>query len=189
MSRDAIWTIPNILTVVRILLTPAFVMAYISENFNFAWILFAIAGLTDALDGFLARIWDQRTQLGAMLDPLADKVLLVTSFICLALKGWIPAWFAVLVVSRDVIIVGGLALLHFWGIEVRSRIQPIWISKFTTVAQIFLVIFVMIQKSFGLDFSLIQVLMVWLTAIVTVISGVAYVRRGFELFSEEADGR
>ncbi|NDV19788.1 CDP-diacylglycerol--glycerol-3-phosphate 3-phosphatidyltransferase [Pseudodesulfovibrio sp. JC047] len=188
MSRDAIWTIPNILTIIRILLTPAFVMAYISENFNFAWILFAIAGLTDALDGFLARIWNQRSQLGAMLDPLADKVLLVTSFICLALKGWIPDWFAVLVVSRDVIIVGGLAVLHFWGIEVRSRIHPIWISKITTAAQIFLVIFVMIQRSFGLDFPSIQALMVWTTALLTIISGIAYVRRGFELFSEGTNG-
>ena len=84
MARNAIWTIPNILTIVRILLTPVFVMAYTSENFNLAWILFAIAGLTDALDGFLARIWNQRTELGAMLDPLADKTLLFTSFICLA---------------------------------------------------------------------------------------------------------
>nr|WP_287410190.1 CDP-alcohol phosphatidyltransferase family protein [Pseudodesulfovibrio sp.] len=189
MSCDAIWTVPNILTIIRILLTPAFVMAYISENFNFAWILFAIAGLTDALDGFLARIWDQRTQLGAMLDPLADKVLLVTSFLCLALKGWIPPWFTVLVVSRDVIIVGGLAVLHFWGIEVRSRIKPIWISKFTTAAQIFLVIFVMIQRSFGLDFPSIQLFMVGVTGVVTVISGIAYVRRGFELFSEESGGQ
>lgn len=186
MRRDTIWTIPNILTIVRIFLTPVFVMAYTSENFNLAWILFAIAGLTDALDGFLARIWNQRTQLGAMLDPLADKALLVTSFICLALKGWIPTWFTVLVVSRDVIIIGGLALLNFWGVDVRSRIKPIWISKFTTAAQIFLVIFVMIQRSFKLEFSTSLSFMVWVTAIGTVLSGIAYVRRGFELFSEES---
>ena len=187
MSRDAIWTVPNILTIVRILLTPAFVMAYITENFNFAWILFAIAGLTDALDGFLARIWDQRTQLGAMLDPLADKILLVTSFICLALKGWIPPWFTVLAVSRDAIIVGGLALLNFWGVEVRSRIKPIWVSKITTAAQIILVVFVMIQRSFSLDYLLLQNIMVWGTAGLTIVSGTAYVRRGFELFSEEGN--
>jgi cardiolipin synthase len=185
MARDAIWTIPNILTVVRILLTPVFVMAYTSENFNLAWILFAIAGLTDALDGFLARIWNQRTELGAMLDPLADKTLLVTSFICLALKGWLPIWLTILVVSRDAIIIGGLAVLSFWGVDVRRRIKPIWISKFTTAAQILLVIFVMVQRSFDFDFAMILDVAVWGTAIVTVISGVAYVRKGFELFSDE----
>ncbi|BCS87005.1 CDP-alcohol phosphatidyltransferase family protein [Pseudodesulfovibrio sediminis] len=186
MPGDTIWTIPNILTILRIFLTPLFVMAYISENFNLAWILFAIAGLTDALDGFLARIWNQRTQLGAMLDPLADKALLVTSFICLAIKGWIPSGFTVLVVSRDVIIIGGLAVLSFWGVDVRSRIKPIWISKMTTAAQIFLVIFVMIQRSFDLDFPGTTGAFVWITGAATVVSGVAYVRRGFELFSEES---
>jgi len=185
MARDAIWTIPNILTIMRILLTPVFVMAYTSENFNLAWILFLIAGITDALDGFLARIWNQRTQLGAMLDPLADKALLVTSFICLAIKGWIPAWVAVLVVSRDAIIIGGLALLNFWGVDVRSRIKPIWISKFTTAAQIFLVVFIMVNRTFGWHFPIIQSCLTWIMIVATVISGTAYVRRGFRLFEEE----
>lgn len=185
MSADTIWTIPNILTVVRILLTPVFAMAYISENFNMAWMLFAVAGLTDALDGFLARIWNQRTQLGAMLDPLADKALLVTSFICLAAKGWIPNWLTVLVVSRDAIIIGGLAVLNFWGVDVRSRIQPIWISKFTTAAQIILVIFVMLQRTFSFEYPTVLSVVVWTTAIATIWSGIAYVRRGFELFAEE----
>lgn len=185
MGRDAIWTIPNILTIIRILLTPVFVMAYTSENFNLAWMLFAVAGLTDALDGFLARIWNQRTQLGAMLDPLADKALLVTSFICLAAKGWIPNWFAVLVVSRDAIIVGGLIALNFWGVEVRNRIQPIWISKFTTAAQIVLVIFVMLQHTFGVMYPVVLNIFVWVTSLATFLSGFAYVRRGFELFAEE----
>jgi len=187
VARDAVWTIPNILTVVRILLTPVFVIAYTSENFNLAWILFAIAGLTDALDGFLARIWNQRTQLGAMLDPLADKTLLVTSFLCLSLKGWIPTWFTVLVVSRDFIIVGGLAVLNFWGVDVKSRIKPIWVSKFTTAAQIVLVVFVMVQHTFGIEYVNVLNVMVWITAASTALSGIAYVRRGFELFFEEGE--
>lgn len=185
MSQDAIWTIPNILTIIRILLTPVFVMAYNSENFNLAWILFLIAGLTDALDGFLARIWNQRTQLGAMLDPLADKALLVTSFICLAIKGWLPHWLAILVVSRDAIIVGGLAVLSFWGVDVRSRIKPIWISKFTTAAQIVLVLFVMILRTFDKSAPDFLAFAVYITAAVTVWSGVAYVVKGFSLFAEE----
>jgi cardiolipin synthase len=184
VGQGSIWTIPNLLTITRILLTPGFAMAYTSENFNLAWILFAIAGLTDGLDGFLARIWNQRTQLGAMLDPLADKALLVTSFICLAAKGWIPNWLTVLVVSRDVIIIGGLAVLSFWGVDIRSRIKPIWISKFTTTAQILLVIFIMLQRTFHWDFPTIQIIMVWTTAIATTLSGILYVRQGFELFNE-----
>ncbi|QJB57855.1 CDP-diacylglycerol--glycerol-3-phosphate 3-phosphatidyltransferase [Pseudodesulfovibrio sp. zrk46] len=186
MGRDAIWTVPNILTIIRILLTPVFVMAYTSENFNLAWILFAIAGLTDALDGFLARIWNQRTQLGAMLDPLADKALLVTSFICLAAKGWIPDWFTVLVVSRDAIIIGGLAVLNFWGVDVRSRIKPIWISKFTTTAQILLVILVMLSRTFRIEMAFTLSVIIWVTAVATAWSGIAYVKRGFELFAEES---
>ncbi|WP_272699941.1 CDP-diacylglycerol--glycerol-3-phosphate 3-phosphatidyltransferase [Desulfovibrio sp. Fe33] len=185
MSRDAIWTVPNILTVVRILLTPLFVVAYVGENFNLAWMLFAVAGLTDAFDGFLARIWNQRTQLGAVLDPLADKALLVTSFICLAVKGWIPFWFAVLVVSRDLIIVGGLAVLAFLGVDVKNRIKPIWISKFNTAAQILFVVSVMIHRTFKLDYGFIINGLLAVTAISTILSGIAYVRRGFEIFSEE----
>lgn len=185
MARDDIWTIPNILTIIRILLTPVFVMAYTSENFNLAWILFAIAGLTDALDGFLARIWNQRTQLGAMLDPLADKALLVTSYVCLAINGWLPIWLAVLVVSRDAIIVGGLAVLNFWGVDVRTRIKPIWVSKFTTAAQISLVICVMIKWTFKLDHVFLLSIAIWITAAATVWSGIAYVCKGFELFAEE----
>ena len=184
MGRDAIWTIPNILTVIRILLTPVFVMAYTSENFNLAWILFAVAGLTDALDGFLARIWNQRTRLGALLDPLADKTLLVTSFICLSINGWIPDWLTILVVSRDAIILGGLAVLNFWGVNVKNRIKPIWISKFTTAAQIFLVIFVMLQRTFEMEHVALLDAVVWITAGATLWSGFAYVKRGFELFSE-----
>lgn len=188
MSRDAIWTVPNILTTVRILLTPLFVVAYVGENFNLAWMLFAVAGLTDAFDGFLARVWDQRTRLGAVLDPLADKVLLVTSFICLGGKGWIPFWFVVLVVSRDVIIVGGLAVLNFLGVDVKNRIRPIGISKFNTAAQIVLVVSVMIHRTFGLDYGYFLGILVTVTALSTILSGIAYVRRGFELFSEEAEG-
>lgn len=184
MTRDAIWTVPNILTIVRILLTPVFVMAYNSENFNLAWILFLIAGLTDGLDGFLARIWNQRTQLGAMLDPLADKALLVTSFVCLAIKGWLPNWLAILVVSRDAIIIGGLAVLTFWGVDVRSRIKPIWISKFTTAAQIVLVLFIMLQRTFAVNYEVLLAFAVSVTAVTTVWSGVAYVLKGFALFAE-----
>ncbi|KAB1441181.1 CDP-alcohol phosphatidyltransferase family protein [Pseudodesulfovibrio senegalensis] len=185
IPRNTIWTIPNLLTIARILLTPVFVMAYINQRFDLAWALFAVAGLTDALDGFLARVLKQRTRLGAMLDPLADKCLLVASFICLGVQGWLPKWLVVLVVSRDAIIVGGLALLHFWGVDIKSRIHPIWSSKFTTTSQIGLVFFVMIQKTFDLSYPAVQSWLIALTAALTVVSGVHYVLKGFGFFAEE----
>ncbi len=187
IPRDTIWTIPNLLTISRILLTPGFVMAYVDHRFDLAWGLFAVAGLTDALDGFLARILKQRSRLGAMLDPLADKCLLVTSYICLAMQGWLPHWLTVLVVSRDAIIIGGLALLHFWGVDIKSRIQPIWSSKATTTAQILLVLFIMIQKTFELNYSVLETWIISLTAGLTVVSGVHYVLKGFGFFAEEVE--
>lgn len=185
IPRDTIWTIPNLLTILRILLTPGFVMAYVDHRFDLAWGLFAVAGLTDALDGFLARVLRQRSRLGAMLDPLADKCLLVTSYICLGLQGWLPEWLTVLVVSRDAIIIGGLALLHFWGVDIKSRIQPIWSSKLTTTAQIVLVLFVMLQETFEFVYPVAELWLVAITAALTVVSGIHYVLKGFGFFAEE----
>ncbi len=191
MFREDNWTLPNLLTISRILLTPGFVMAYANRRFDLAWALFAVAGLTDALDGLLARLLRQRTRLGSMLDPLADKVLLVTSFICLSLGGFLPNWLATLVVSRDAIIVGGLVVLNFWGVEVRSGIRPSLLGKLTTVAQIGLVLFVMAQESFGLWNPGLLEALVLLAAGLTLVSGFSYIRRGFALFptSDEDERR
>lgn len=187
MARETNWTIANLLTISRVLLTPGFVIAFQNNRFDLAWILFGVAGLTDALDGMLARILKQKSRFGAMLDPLADKILLVTSFICLSLQGWLPQWFVILVVSRDVIIVGGLGVLNFWGVEIKDRIDPIWTSKMTTVAQISLVLFVMFQKTFELDYPLIQSGVVVLTAILTILSGAYYLRKGVALIPDNEE--
>lgn len=181
MRREHNLTIPNLLTISRILLTPGFVIAFLDERFDLAWVLFAVAGLTDALDGILARVLKQRSRLGSILDPLADKLLLVTSFICLAVNGWAPRWLVVLVVSRDVIIVGGLTLIQLFGVDVRSRINPSWLSKTTTCVQISLVLFVMVQKSFKLDLSPGGAVLVYLTAVLTLVSLLHYIHTGFRL--------
>ena len=188
MLREDNWTLPNVLTISRILLTPAFVMAFESRRYDLAWGVFALAGLTDALDGFLARVLHQRTRLGSMLDPLADKVLLVTCFICLALNGLLPNWLATLAVSRDVIIVGGLVLLNFWGVEVKSGIAPSAWGKLTTLFQISLVFTVMLQESLGRYWPLVLDGLIYGTAGLTILSGFFYVRKGFALFpNPEAD--
>lgn len=180
--RENNWTIPNLLTVSRILMTPGIVMAFADRRFDIAWVLFAVAGLTDALDGALARILKQRSNFGAMLDPLADKILLDTTFICLAVQGWIPNWLGVLVVSRDVFIVGGLALLQYSGVDVKRGIKPVWFSKCATLAQILLVLLIMVEHSFVLNFPGWRMLLVGAVALLTVTSGVYYVFLGFKMF-------
>ena len=182
MQKHSKWSIPNFLTVIRILLTPGFVAAFVSENFYLAWFLFALAGITDGLDGFLARVLKQRTSLGAMLDPLADKVLLVTSFVCLGIKGWLPAWVVTLVVSRDFIILGGLAVLHFWGVNISRKIKPSLASKLTTVFQILLVFFVLVAKSTSWPVVWLLPKLIFLVVLFTLISGVDYVYKGLNYF-------
>ncbi|MEF2144447.1 MAG: CDP-diacylglycerol--glycerol-3-phosphate 3-phosphatidyltransferase [Desulfovibrionaceae bacterium] len=181
MKKDSNLTIPNILTVLRILLTPGFVVAFLDNRLDLAWLLFAVAGFTDALDGFLARVLKQRTRLGSMLDPLADKVLLTTSYVCLSMVGMLPRWIAVMVVSRDIIIVGGLALIQFFGGEVRGRIMPSWLGKTTTLFQIGLVLFVMAERSLGVDYEAVRSFLMYSTAMLTGASGLDYIRAGFRL--------
>ncbi len=186
--RENNWTIPNLLTVSRILMTPGIVMAFADRRFDIAWVLFAVAGLTDALDGSLARILKQRSNFGAMLDPLADKILLDTSFICLALQDWIPTWLAVLVVSRDVFIVGGLALLQYSGVDVKRGIKPVWFSKCATLAQIMLVLLIMVEHSLVVSYPGTRLLLVGTVALLTATSGVYYVLLGFKMVPQNGNG-
>ncbi|MGE4264197.1 MAG: CDP-alcohol phosphatidyltransferase family protein [Desulfovibrio sp.] len=187
--RENNWTIPNMLTVSRIMLTPGFVMAFVGQRFDLAWILFAIAGFTDALDGTLARLLKQRSSFGAMLDPLADKILLVTSFICLALQDWIPGWLSILVVSRDIFIVGGLALLHYSGVDVKRGIRPVWISKCATTAQIALVLLIMVEHSMQSFHPDIRLALVYAVAALTALSGVYYLVIGLRMFPTNGQER
>lgn len=178
------WTIPNILTLVRILLTPAIVMAFVDHQLQLVWIIFAIAGFTDALDGLLARALNQRSVLGAVLDPLADKILLDTSYICIGLKGWVPPWLVVLVVSRDFIIVGGLSLLGFLGVDVPTKIKPSLVSKCNTAAQVVLVIIILVARTFGWDCSICEFALIVLVTTLTLVSGVHYLLKGIAFFAE-----
>lgn len=186
--RENNWTIPNLITVSRIMLTPGFVMAFVDRRFDLAWVLFAIAGFTDALDGTLARVLKQRSTFGAMLDPLADKILLVTSFICLAVQEWIPGWLATLVVSRDLFIVGGLALLHYSGVDVKRGIKPVWISKCATTAQISLVLLIMVEHSMMSFHPQARLVLVYTVAALTALSGAYYLVVGLRMFPHTENG-
>lgn len=183
-TLDRNWTLPNLLTLVRILLTPGFIVAFLQEWFTLAWVLFAVAGLSDGLDGFLARVLKQRSRLGAALDPLADKVLLDASFITLAIKGWLPDFLAVLVVSRDALIVGGLLVLNIWGVDVKGVIRPAWTSKVNTLLQILLVLFVLLEQTFGFSQGVLRGGLMSGVALLTIVTAVQYTVRGMTLFKD-----
>lgn len=188
LFHDSNWTVPNILTVFRIFITPAFVVVFFSENYLLALILFVVAGITDGLDGFLARILDQRSKLGAMIDPLADKFLLLTTFICLGVQGWVPFWLIVVVISRDLIIVGGFFILHLLGVNIKNKINPTIDSKLNTLFQIVLLLVTLIVNTFELG-ALIwgATVLIYLVGVLTIFSGVRYVILGFSFYAAPGD--
>ena len=175
--------IPNLLTLLRIILVPGIVILLMRESFLFALILFVVAGITDCLDGFLARVLRQQTVLGSYLDPLADKALVATSFITLSILGLIPGWLVVIVISRDFIILIGFLILILMSVS--FEISPAYVSKATTVLQIVTIFMVLCFRSveFCCDYRLI-VPMFWLTAIATIISGLYYIYKGVKLINK-----
>jgi cardiolipin synthase len=175
--------IPNFLTLLRIILVPVLVIFLINKAFLNALILFSCLGLTDALDGFLARILNQQTVLGSYLDPIADKVLVTSCFLALSILKVIPGWLAVVVISRDVIILLGISILSI--MKIAFEISPIFVSKITTTLQIAAVFFALFFKAFpfmAIDGALL-LLLYWLTALFTVLSGYLYVVRGVKLIN------
>ncbi len=168
-------SIPNILTLVRILLTPVFVILLLRDLFSTALLVFAIAGISDGLDGLIARYMNQRTALGAYLDPAADKLLLTSAFIALAVLGIIPAWLTVIVITRDVIIVLGLAILTLT--EKKYAINPTLLSKCTTTVQL-LMILVSLYDPCQIKLNLLHPLFIWSTAALTTLSGLHYIYIG-----------
>ncbi len=138
-------TIPNILTLLRVLFTPLLVWLLLDHRFGTALVIFLLAGLTDGLDGFIARVFEQKSKLGAYLDPVADKLLLVSSFILLGLVGAVPAWLVVVTVSRDVIIVLGVATLAFHQVPV--EIKPTVLSKINTLFQLITIFLMLVNLS------------------------------------------
>ncbi|MYZ48493.1 CDP-alcohol phosphatidyltransferase family protein [Propylenella binzhouense] len=165
-------TIPNFITLARLLAVPVVVWFVISGWFAAALILFVLAGVSDAADGFIAKRFGAASDLGAYLDPFADKTLLVSLFVSLGVDGYLPVWLTLLVVSRDFLIIGAVALSYMLANPV--AIHPLWISKLNTAAQIILIALVLAREA-GTD-ALQPVLlpMILITAALTVLSGAAY---------------
>lgn len=177
--------LPNFLSLVRILLIPLLIILLINGAHFWALVIFMIAGLTDAADGMLARLMQQRTIIGAYLDPLADKLLSGSSFICLAILGLIPGWLTVLVISRDIIILGGLLILFI--ISRIPKIQPTLASKVTTFFQLLTIVLVLFAQIAPFSSLLLQIL-IWTTGVLTIFSGLQYVKKGIEIFGQETPG-
>jgi cardiolipin synthase len=166
--------LPNLITIGRILLVPVVVWAIASREMQIAFLVFLIAGISDAVDGFLAKRLGMTSELGAHLDPLADKVLIVSIYIALGITESIPRWVVILVVSRDILIVGGVMLAWFLGKPI--RVKPVLVSKLNTVAQIVFACLVLASLAFGVEVAAVQDAIMALVAALTLASVGFYVR-------------
>jgi cardiolipin synthase len=165
--------IPNIISVLRILLVLPIAIQLYHEAWMNAFILFFIAGVSDGIDGFLARAFKWQSKLGSILDPIADKLLLTVIFVTLAYKGIIPVWFAMMVVARDIIILLGAMSYHWVTREL--NITPLFSSKINTGLQISYVLALIYHMAISpLSETLLQVLQVGV-AISILFSGISYV--------------
>ena len=172
-ASTALLTLPNVITFARLCAVPLSVWLVLEHQFAQAFFLFVAAGLSDAVDGWLARRSGGGNMVGALLDPVADKALLVTMYVTLASVEALPDWLAILVVFRDVVIVGGVVVLSLLGQSV--LIRPLYISKLNTVLQIVLVALTLLLSGFDLAAPAVMTGLIWLVAATTLGSGAAYV--------------
>ncbi|HVZ15147.1 MAG TPA: CDP-alcohol phosphatidyltransferase family protein [Bauldia sp.] len=165
-------TLPNLITIGRLLLVPLIIWFIVADEPLAAFIVLLVAGISDGVDGFIARNFDLRSDLGTYLDPVADKALLVSVYVTLAIVAAIPVWLTILIVSRDVLIVGAVVLS--WMLSAPTGVRPLAISKVNTVAQIILAVAVL--GSLGFDFNLgwLQPVLVYAVAVLTVASAAMY---------------
>jgi len=170
------------MTLTRVLLIPLFVIFIINKLFGWALITFAVAGITDGIDGLIARITHQRTELGAYLDPIADKLLLIAAYVTLAIIEILPSWLAVIVVTRDVIIL--LGFLVFILLNYRPKIQPSLVSKVTTFFQISTILLVL-MAGYAPVFKQLSVIAIYGTTLFTIVSGSHYIYVGTRILNEK----
>ncbi|WP_373869991.1 CDP-alcohol phosphatidyltransferase family protein [Azorhizobium oxalatiphilum] len=164
--------LPNIITLGRLIAVPVVIWAISAGEPKLAFALFLLAGVSDAVDGFIARRFNLRTELGAYLDALADKALLVSIYVALAVSGDIPRWVAIAVVSRDVMIVGAIVLSTLMARPI--AIQPLVISKVNTAAQIAFAALVLARESFAFEWEQPYALGLVAVGVLTGLSAAAY---------------
>jgi cardiolipin synthase len=165
--------IPNLISLGRLLSVPVLVWAIVDGRLMFAFVLFVVAGISDALDGFIAKRFGAESELGRFLDPLADKALLVGIYLALWSQQYLPNWLVLLVVWRDLLIVGGALLYQL--LTHNLKMEPLLISKFNTLMQILLAAFILGMGAFGMDNAMVLTTLIWAVALTTVLSGATYV--------------
>ncbi|MBL4757136.1 MAG: CDP-alcohol phosphatidyltransferase family protein [Rhizobiales bacterium] len=164
--------IPNLITIGRMIIVPIVVWLIFNGNFLTAFWLFLAAGISDGVDGFIAKQFNQETELGAYLDPLADKALLVSIYVALGIRGELPVWLVILVASRDIFIVAGVILA--WMMDMALTMQPHMVSKINTTAQIMLATLVLGGLGFELEILEFRHIAVVSVAVLTILSLAVY---------------
>ncbi|MBM3576824.1 MAG: CDP-alcohol phosphatidyltransferase family protein [Alphaproteobacteria bacterium] len=172
MTNNWFASLPNFITIGRLVLTPATIILIVERQWSAAFVLFAVAGLSDALDGWLARTFSLQSELGAILDPIADKALIVSMYITLAIVDVLPAWLTIMVVFRDAMITGAVSLAWLMGLPM--EVHPHFSSKATTAAQLALVGVILAAQAYGVHIPILNVTLVALVAALTVASACVY---------------
>lgn len=166
--------IPNFITLGRVLSVPIIFWLLVNGHARAAFFVFLAAGVSDAIDGYLAKRFNWTSELGAYLDPLADKLLIVSIYIALAVSKQIPLWLVIAVVSRDILIL--LAVVLSWLIDRPFRIKPLTVSKINTAAQLLLATTVLGDNGFELGLAMTREVLVWITGALTFLSLAAYLK-------------
>jgi cardiolipin synthase (CMP-forming) len=166
--------IPNLITIARVLMVPVAIWSMISAKYDLAFAIFVVAGISDGVDGYLARRWHMQTELGAYLDPLADKALLVSIYVVLSILQLIPVWLAIAVTTRDILIV--TAVILSWLMEKPLEMKPLMISKANTVAQIAFAGLVLGMLALNLQYGGLTMFGAAVVAAFTFASGAIYLR-------------
>lgn len=165
-------TVANVITILRFLLVPGVVFAMLAGNMQWAFAGFLVAGISDGVDGFIARHFNQRTKLGAYLDPMADKLLLVSVFVVLGYMGELPLWLVIAAVSRDALIIGAVLLSTIMGHPVEMK--PLFVSKANTAVQIVLAAAALAELAFSIGLGPLLPALIFLSGLLTVASAAAY---------------
>lgn len=165
-------SLPNLITLGRLVLVPVIIAMISAQQWKEACFIFILAGVSDAVDGWLAKTFDLRTELGAYLDPVADKALLISIYVALAVEAVVPTPVAIIVVARDLMIIG--AVVISWLMHKPMEIRPLWISKLNTAAQIGFAALVLGAKAFQLDLGAGLSIAIYVVAALTLASLAAY---------------
>lgn len=182
-QKNTLLTLPNVLSFLRILLIPLFLFMMLQQKVIEAFVVFLIAGLTDLLDGITARLWHQKTKIGALLDPAADKLLMTASFIILTFPSLnspstIPLWLTIVVISRDVYLVSSTLILY--KIRSQKSFPPTFLGKASTVCQMSVILFVLFTNSLQISFPYLTWLYL-ITLAFTLLSGFHYSLFGYRI--------